>query len=70
MTPRDEPSPALAPGDGLPSGAAGQVHVDVRQAPPTPAQRVAWEALWRLLLGRPRQPPGPLGGDDEDMAQE
>jgi hypothetical protein len=46
MPPRIKPSPRVVPGLALSNGAgapgAEQVHVDIRPAPPTPAQRAAW----------------------------
>ena len=30
-----------------------QCHITWRQGPPTPAQRAAWDRLWRRLLGSP-----------------
>jgi hypothetical protein len=74
MTPRDKPSPAVIPGRALPGGTevreAGQVHVHIRHAPPTPAQRAAWDALWRLLLGQPPRPVDPHGNDDQEKPTE
>jgi hypothetical protein len=73
MPPRGKPSPRVVPGRALPKGAgapgAEQVRMDIRPAPPTPAQRVAWDALWRLLLGRPPRPLDPLGNDDQEISQ-
>jgi hypothetical protein len=70
MPPRNEPSPVVVPSRALPRGTevgeVGQVHVDISHAPPTPAQRAAWDALWRLLLGRPPRPLDPHGNDDEE----
>jgi hypothetical protein len=74
MPPRNKPSPEVARGRAL-SGEtgtqeAGQVHVHIRHAPPTPAQRAAWDALWRLLLGRLPRPPDPHGNDDQEKPTE
>jgi hypothetical protein len=74
MTPSNKPSPAVVPCRALPRGAAvwgaGQVRVDIRHAPPTPAQQAAWHGLWRLLLSEPARPLSPLGKDDHEESEE